>query len=266
MKTIYYFSGTGNSLYLGKILKKNCSYNLVNLSAVIDEEVILEGDIGIIFPIYAMGIPKIVEEFLKKVKIGKIDYFFAVATCGGSGYGIPFNQIKNILNEKNIKLDYTNYCHMPDNYLKLFKPLSTEEAKKDINSSKEKIDVISKHILNKKSFITKEKVFLYLGFLLIYKFWRYGLKKVSKSFKLNEKRCISCGICMEVCPVNNIDLVEGKPIWNNNCEECLACANLCPTIAISCGGKSKYDLRYKNPYIDIKELKNNLKGRKNDKV
>lgn len=255
MKTIYYFSGTGNTLYLGKYLKENCSYNLVNISAVKDEKVILTGEVGFLFPVYAMGIPKIVEEFLKKVEIEKVDYLFAVATCGGSGYGIPFNQVNNILSEKGRVLDYSEYCHMPDNYLKLFKAMPEDKAKIDIESSKGKMKTICDDILKGKKSSANSNIFLYPIFLLIYKFWRLGLKTVSKKFKLNDERCISCGICKDVCPVENIELVDGKPVWDKNCEDCLACANLCPTVAISCGGKSKYDNRYKNPYIGVNELK-----------
>ena len=255
MKTIYYFSGTGNTLYLGKYLKENCSYDLINISTIKDEKVILNGDVGFLFPVYAMGIPRIVEDFLKKVQIGKVEYLFAIATCGGSGYGIPFNQINSILKKQNVKLNYSQYCHMPDGYLKLFKAMSQDEAKIDIESSKDKMKKICKDIVEKENSSSDSNIFLYPMFILIYKFWRLGLKTVSKKFELNDKRCVSCGICRDVCPVDNIELVNGKPVWEANCESCLACANLCPTIAISCGGKSKYDIRYKNPYIEIKELK-----------
>ncbi len=255
MRTIYYFSGTGNTLYLGKYLKENCLYNLVNISTIVDEKVILSGEVGLLFPVYAMGIPRIMEEFLNKVEIEEVDYLFAIATCGGSGYGIPFNQIDNKLIKKGKKLDYSEYCHMPDNYLKLFKALPENEAKIDIESSKDKIKIISENILARERAAKKSSAFLYPLFILIYKFWRYNLKNAFKKFKLDEKRCIGCGICKEVCPVENIDLISEKPVWNNRCEDCLACVNLCPTVAISCGGKSKYENRYKNPYIEVNELK-----------
>ncbi|MGL4987677.1 MAG: EFR1 family ferrodoxin [Cetobacterium sp.] len=255
MKTIYYFSGTGNTLYLAKILAERCNYKLQNIATLKDEKVTLTGDVGLLFPIYAMGIPKIVQEFLKNAEIENVNYIFSVASCGGSGYGIPFSQIDEILETKNCRLDYSEYCHMPDNYLKLFKPLSEEESKIDINSSKIKIGSIAQNIEKHAKIHAKNNSFMYPVFLGIYKFWRVGLKRAHKSFKLKDERCISCGICKDVCPVQNIELVSGKPVWDKRCEECLACANLCPTIAISCGGKSKHDARYKNPYISIDELK-----------
>ncbi|MGL4934153.1 MAG: flavodoxin domain-containing protein [Cetobacterium sp.] len=82
MKTIYYFSGTGNTLYLAKYLKENCSYNLVNISTLKNKEVLLSGEVGLLFPVYAMGIPKIVEEFLKRIQIKKVRLFRILSYAG----------------------------------------------------------------------------------------------------------------------------------------------------------------------------------------
>lgn len=253
MKTIYYFSGTGNTLYLAKHLKDNCSYSLIDLSQITNKKIKLEGEVGILFPIYAMGIPKIVQEFLENIQVGAITYLFAIATCGGSGYGIPFQQINKILKAKNLKLNYSEYCHMPDNYLKFFKPLSKDNAIKDIELSSSKIKDITNKINNKEINSNKSSLF-YFFFLGIYKLWRIGLTSVHKKFIVKKDKCTSCKICEQVCPVNNIKLKDNFPIWNSSCQECLACVNLCPSIAIICGKKSKNNLRYKNPYISINEL------------
>ncbi|MGL6154739.1 MAG: EFR1 family ferrodoxin [Cetobacterium sp.] len=252
-KIIYYFSGTGNSLYLGKEIKEKCNYELVDISKLITQDkIILEGHVGIIFPIYAMGIPRILETFLKKCKIKNLEYLFTIATCGSKGYGIPFKQIEKILN---CKIDYSQYCHMPDNYLKLFKPPTKEKALEEFQEINKNINIILNHIEFLHKFSPKHipgTSILYSG---IYKFWRLGLKKSYKSFHVNDK-CTQCGICINLCPTKNISLVNNKITWDKNCEECLACVNLCPFLAITCGGKSKkHSLRYKNPFISIEELK-----------
>lgn len=249
MKKIYYFSATGNTLYLAKYLKEQCGYEVEDISIIKLDKITLSGEVGLLFPIYAMGIPKIVEEFTKKLELKDITYLFAIATCGGSGYGIAPNQLNRLLGRK---LDYFRYCHMPDNYLKLFVPLDEDKAKKDIDNKK--MTLIKDEILIHKNFIEKSNPLLYPVFSFIYNFWRLGLKK-GKRFTLENEKCISCGVCKSVCPVGNIELINGKPTWKNHCEDCLACANLCPTVAIYCGGKSKLGKRYKNPYISINELK-----------
>ena len=59
--------------------------------------------------------------------------------------------------------------------------------------------------------------------------------------------CISCGKCVNVCPLNNIKLVNGRPSWGKSCTHCMACINLCPTGAIEYGGKTAGKPRYRCP-------------------
>jgi NAD-dependent dihydropyrimidine dehydrogenase PreA subunit len=60
------------------------------------------------------------------------------------------------------------------------------------------------------------------------------LKNVS-SLKLDEKKCVGCGMCMTVCPHAVFRMNERHVIINNldACMECGACANNCPTEAIA---------------------------------
>ncbi|MDW2798012.1 EFR1 family ferrodoxin [Clostridium boliviensis] len=60
----------------------------------------------------------------------------------------------------------------------------------------------------------------------------YTLLVRAKGFHVNETRCVSCGKCVELCPLNNIILTDGKPIWGNDCTHCMACLHRCPTEAI----------------------------------
>jgi len=56
----------------------------------------------------------------------------------------------------------------------------------------------------------------------------------SRFFKADRKRCTSCGVCIELCPTENI--VEGRgrrPVWGRNCMLCLTCESQCPEEAVS---------------------------------
>jgi MinD superfamily P-loop ATPase len=76
---------------------------------------------------------------------------------------------------------------------------------------------------------------------------------MAKAFYTDNK-CNSCGICMKVCPVENITISNGKPLWGDHCEMCLACMQWCPNEAIQFGEKSKEWGRYRNPCVDLKEM------------
>ena len=51
---------------------------------------------------------------------------------------------------------------------------------------------------------------------------------------LNEKECVGCGICTQVCPHGVLALNHRKAriVDRDGCMECGACANNCPTGAL----------------------------------
>lgn len=61
--------------------------------------------------------------------------------------------------------------------------------------------------------------------------------------KIDESKCIKCGICVNHCPVEGkaVDFVNGKdkaPVYNyKKCIRCYCCQELCPQKAISVKGK-----------------------------
>ena len=93
-----------------------------------------------------------------------------------------------------------------------------------------------------------------------------------KGFYTNDK-CKKCGLCMKVCPNNNITMENGRPVWNHNCHGCNACVAYCPTKAIQFQTPQAYkDLgtfiskilclpdkrkRYHHPEIKAKDLMSN---------
>jgi ferredoxin len=77
--------------------------------------------------------------------------------------------------------------------------------------------------------------------------------KMDKAF-WSDSHCNHCGICRSVCPAGNIELKDGKPVWNHQCEQCLACIQWCPKQSIQYGKKTQGRKRYTNPSVSLKEL------------
>ena len=71
----------------------------------------------------------------------------------------------------------------------------------------------------------------------------YALFVHDKGFAASEA-CVSCGKCAQRCPLNNIRISDGKPVWNGNCTHCMACIGGCPTEAIEYKFISKGKRRY----------------------
>ncbi|MBP8686432.1 MAG: ferredoxin family protein, partial [Prevotella sp.] len=63
-----------------------------------------------------------------------------------------------------------------------------------------------------------------------------------KPFHVNTEKCVKCGICANVCPVNDIEGGLGKiPQWKHQdiCLACFTCYHHCPHHAIEYGRRTK---------------------------
>ncbi len=50
---------------------------------------------------------------------------------------------------------------------------------------------------------------------------------------VNQKQCIGCGTCVNICPVGAISLKNGKAVIDPNvCIKCCSCEGVCPVSAI----------------------------------
>lgn len=95
--TIFYFSATGNSLNIARnIADKLGNCELIPIAKAIRNEKISTNTsrIGFIFPVFAWGMPRIVEEFVNKLNINNNAYIFAVASC----VAIQGNTLKDLKN------------------------------------------------------------------------------------------------------------------------------------------------------------------------
>ncbi len=58
------------------------------------------------------------------------------------------------------------------------------------------------------------------------------------TFEINREKCLRCGGCVGVCPVNALELTEnGVKIDEDECIECGNCESICPVGAITVGDK-----------------------------
>lgn len=250
---ILYFSGTGNSKYCAKIIsdlngEKIVSINLNLKNGIYDIDMTGEDTLGIISPTYDYDLPWIVVDYLNKIVFKNMNndiYTYAIFTCGGSSSGMCAKTLEKLLYKKNIMLNYNVFVPMPDNYILLYK-LNT--SKNDIKMEKANsiLEGVSVNIFNRKNNKVKSKGLLLAKFSkLIIKF-----QKDAKKFKVSDK-CVSCGLCSKVCPLNIISIIDGKPVWEDkDCSCCLSCINRCPKKAISKGVMSIKNEHYYNEYVD----------------
>lgn len=251
---IYYFSATGNSLYVSKrICEELGEGEVISIPKILREEEDFEIEdevVGFVYPIHCGSIPIAVEEFIKRIKCIKSSYIFAVGVTGGGGADLSFKHINKLLSEKGNLSNYFTVKYI-SNYIRAGRNVTEERIKEAMDRNEPILYDISKSISNREI----KTIGKSLGpDFIMYKMWRDYFKNKDKAFNVNDN-CISCNICKEVCPVDNIEIKDGKPVWLGRCTDCMACINLCPKNAINIGKKTIKKGRYKNPKIKVLELK-----------
>ncbi|MDY6865602.1 MAG: EFR1 family ferrodoxin [Halobacteriota archaeon] len=274
-KIIYFFTGTGNSLWLAQIIKKNILSKMVPIPSTLNNESIYiqEEVIGIVTPVYYGDLPNIVKGFLNKLKNIENKYIFLVVNYGG-GAGVSVSTAKKLIKKNGGNISAVYSIHMPqnaffkhfENYQRLYS--EAEELLKPINAITEKrkngrfttsrvMDIMQeiifrllksqykKHLIKLSALEKNAKV-------------EEAIYKADRTFSIN-KKCNGCGTCQEICPVNNIKIINEKPQWQNRCENCLACYNWCPQKAIY-GPLVEHNYYYHHPMIKMKDLLYQKKG------
>ena len=248
---IFYFSGTGNCLKLARDIAKslpNCE--IVSMSKY-DSNILTSGydRVGFVYPTYFAGLPIKVNNFILNLNFieNESPYIFAVTSYGGF-VGNAIAQVAELLEQKGRRLDYGNKVLMFSNNVALY------NMSKNISGINEQSDIdtvpIAEDIKAKKIKTASKSNFL---FKLVYNWSVKRAPAMDKYYNVSEE-CVSCGICREVCPVGNIELIDGKPTFKHHCERCVACIQYCPKQAINYKNITQKRRRYTNPHINYKEL------------
>ena len=246
---ILYFSGTGNSRYAAKRISGFIHEDTVSINEYLKQEKVYSAQKNerfvFVTPTYAWRIPRVVENFICNIQRNGSHEAYFVMTCGGET-GNAEKYLKELCGKLNIK--YFGLCSvvMPENYIAMFDVPDKETAAKEVAKAEPVIDKAAKVIADGGQF---EKVTptlldkIYSGFInQIF----YPAMVHAKKFRVKDT-CISCGACEKLCPLNNISLKDGKPVWADKCTHCMACISHCPVSAIEYGKKSVNQPRYTCP-------------------
>lgn len=250
---IFYFTCTGNSEYVARRLVEKTGGDIVSISESVKERknkfYLADGEIlGFVFPVYAFDIPEIVSSFIKSIELENYSdqYVFTVLTCGAN-VGVACDNLKKILADKNITLNYAHNIIMPESYIVLFDPGQPEKqenilaaADKDIDRTVEAVTAGAEAMV-----IDGKNPPKFAARLVSHLFNKYA--RGTKKFRVTDD-CTSCGACEKICPVSVIVMNGGRPEWREEmCAKCMACINRCPAHAIEYGGWTKKRERYVHP-------------------
>ena len=255
MKTIiYYYTGTGNSLWTARAIAEGIGQCEVRAMTDVQYDVKADGQIiGLVFPVYIWGVSAPVLRFIEKLKKSRPEYLFAVALNGGQ-VSNTLVQLKNALAADGLTLASGFSIAMPSNYIVWSGPGPLEKQQKLFSAAESKIkEIVS--VVKEKRLLPVERGPLWqrILFSLFYSMSFKHVKTFDKTFFVDEK-CNGCSTCERICPCGNIVMNNSRPEWKHHCEQCFACIQWCPQKAIQANKKTAGFERYHHPKVTLADM------------
>ena len=288
---IFYFSGTGNTKWAAARLAAATHEDLIPIAPYmraddsshnIAEPFILKENerLGFVFPVHGWRVPKLVREFICKMKIqrepilrepsdatienkAKADdslknrpFAYCVCTAGDS-IGLTIENLNEVISQNpslqalgitEVSSSYS--LIMPESYIGLpfmdVDPKEREIRKKE-NAAQE-LAVVCEEVFDRKEGISR----LVMGpipwfFTKVVGGFFEKVLITDKRFHVEKDRCVKCGICANVCPVGDIKGGHGEyPVWlhHKDCLTCFTCYHHCPHHAIEFGHQTQKKGQY----------------------
>jgi ferredoxin len=248
--TTFYFTSTGNCLAVAKKIGEPFpGSKLISIPQVIESSDLHFKDdvIGLVFPIYGFGLPKMVRRFMEQAK-WEADYSFAIGTYGSMS-GAAMRNVQRLAAKRENRFDYAESLLMVDNYLPGF-DMDSQIAKLPEKQVDENLSGIITAITARKKQAATASVLMRLVTTAIGGD-RFMNAKQAQKFTVNEN-CIHCGICGSVCPAENITVAD-TVVFSDKCEGCLGCVHLCPKNAIHMRNE-RSAVRWRHPDVSLNEI------------
>ena len=283
---IFYFSGTGNTKWAASKLAAATREDLISIAPYmraddsshnLAEPFILKENerLGFVFPVHGWRVPKLVREFISKMKIqrepsdasggnkAKADdclknppFAYCVCTAGDS-IGLTIENLNEVISQNPslqalgiTEVSFSYSLIMPESYIGLpfmdVDPKEREIRKKE-NAAQE-LAVVCEEIFDRKEGINRlVKGPIPWFFTKVVGGFFENVLITDKRFHVEKDRCVKCGICANVCPVGDIKGGHGEyPVWlhHKDCLTCFTCYHHCPHHAIEFGNQTQKKGQY----------------------
>jgi ferredoxin len=252
---LYWFSGSGNSLVVATALSE--ALGGVPLVPVVQALRLPAakpaGVMGVVFPVYAFGLPNIVRRFLETVPLEADPYVFTVATPGV----IPGNvhrEAEAVLGQRGVALAAGWTVLMPESFSPLRLRLTVHRTATVLRRVNGRVADIAGAVSEGRRGVRQDSLAptAWAG-AAVHRAAARFFPTAGSGFRVAE-HCAACGLCARVCPVGNISVDNGKPAWGERCEWCFACMQWCPVGAIETTGLATNRLRYHHPAVTAEQI------------
>ena len=244
---VVYFSGTGNSRWCAKVLAEQLGDELRDSAGFIRHGIAAEFLTGrpwvFVCPTYAWRIPRVFEQFIRSGYFQGSREAYFLMTCG-SDIGGAEEHLRSLCREVGLEFRGVLPVVMPENYIAMFDTPDAGESERLICGAEKTLAEAVRLIRAGETFPAvkagmkdrRKSGVVNDGF--------YRLYVKAAPFRVTDA-CVGCGKCEELCPLGNIRLEDGRPVWGEHCTHCMACISYCPAEAIEYGKRSVGKRRYR---------------------
>jgi len=248
--SIFYFSGTGNTWFVAKSLEESLvGMGITSEAHSIEEDELKDLDklllkiadsdhIILGYPIYGSIAPKPMIEFIenlpKTYKQTKISVFSTVALASGDG-AIVYKDLlekKGYVFHTGMEFKLSNNFNVPGFPDVLHVGDSKRIDRRNFKALK-KVEKMAERILNNQPKLEGNH---FVGHLLGDTQRKHVddlLVGFNEKLYCEDSKCVNCGKCAKICPVNNINNKEKGVAFQGKCAVCMRCYHFCPTQAIN---------------------------------
>ena len=259
---IFYFSGTGNSLWAARQLGEALGEEPV---AVADElgrhpgrdceyEIGEDGRLILVFPVHSWGPAVLMLRFVERLTLHGYSHqpVYAVCTCGDT-CGETDRILGKALARRGLRLTACWSVRMPNNYIlmKGFGVDCDEVRETKLHTAPKEIAAVADDIRGIRPY-ANYVVGTWPGFksgVINPLFRRFLAGPGSRTEFHVSDACIGCGLCALNCPTGTVTMRDGHPVWGRGCVQCTACINRCPVRAIDWGKITQSEGRYHHPEL-----------------
>lgn len=257
---IFWFSGTGNSLHVAReITELIPNTELLPVPTRGNVDISPETHLVLVSPVYSWAVPRVVQRFITRLPSQNISRVTVVLTHGAAPGGAAALAAREF-SRTGISNVNVFTIRMVENYPPFGGAPKREKIDKFLAESEIKLENILKDIKEGNNHPPSlGSRILMVPSLLINALFQRTLPRSDRKFTVTDT-CNGCGTCAAVCPVNNIYLAKGKPIWKGKCEQCFACFHWCPQRAILYGARTAKQARYHHPAVDQRHIQRKAPG------
>ena len=254
-----YFSGTGNTEYIAKSFSNSMDAKCLSIEADANftQELKDNDAIAFCYPIYGSRMPRNMREFVARhmsdINGKKVIILVTQTLFSGDGARV----FTDLFWDGMIDVIYAEHFNMPNNVnnLAIMRKANDKKIKKYVRKADVRLRQVCKDIkagiIKKRGFSRFSQAFGNIQG----KAWQGDSREVEPSIRSIEyrlkksvkirKECTACNLCVEICPVKNLNNENGTVAPGNNCIVCYRCINRCPekVISIMINTKPKWQYR-----------------------